>query len=670
MPTLPRTALVRLGQIAVTFVLYAVCNKLALTFEVENGVSILFPATAVSILTCMTFGPWAAIGIILGTIATPWGENADLPSLIISGATASLEGLIPWAVFRYRKDLHNDLRDMKSFVAFLIFGCILNNLVSAVVGNLFVVSHPGGLRLVWEEIFVWFIADFTAALLLATPVLAFGVSLLGRRDREPRTLVNALQILSVVVLLGWAAAFAIRTYLTSSLENEQIHQQRDAARAETIINQMHSNFLRAAFILPTDPQKLVKFDTARKTHDAYLENLRKLIGHASPELTKQFPRIATDSRKWFSDTRFSLQSSPSQSSNEMTAHVTGREILELRGMMERANSAAWLLFSTRRHKITIVAGMVDALVLLILVLATLTLLLNVSKPLAQLRAGISSMRDGHPFEARRIDGRHIEFRSLAETIEETDRALTTREEELRLQTDRAVAASKHKSDFLAKMSHELRTPLNSIIGFSELLLEQDDNVDPVRRHAFLDNVSSSAHRLLGLINDLLDISKVEAGKMPMRFEAVDLRHTIANTVATTAPLFDRKRQQVAVSVPKEPMLVRADPARVEQVLLNLLSNANKFTPEGERIEIRTGGDAGRWHIAIADRGIGISPSDQIRIFEDFEQVHTTGVLSNGTGLGLALAKRFVEAHGGTIDVESSVGNGSVFRVSLPRMTVV
>jgi signal transduction histidine kinase len=193
-------------------------------------------------------------------------------------------------------------------------------------------------------------------------------------------------------------------------------------------------------------------------------------------------------------------------------------------------------------------------------------------------------------------------------------------------------------------------------------------MNPILRTAFLNNVSSSAHRLLGLINDLLDISKVEAGKMPMHFQSVDLRQAIANTVASTAPLFDRKRQHVEVTMPAEPMLVRADPARVEQVLLNLLSNANKFTPEGELIEVRTAAEAGRWRIEIADRGIGISAVDQQRIFQDFEQVHTTGVLSTGSGLGLALARRFVEAHGGIIEVESTIGEGSVFSVSLPRMT--
>jgi signal transduction histidine kinase len=660
-----RAALKRLGQIAVTFVLFAICNKLAFSFEIQTGVSILFPATAVTILAFMAFGPWAAIGIILATVATPWGAEAGTKTLFVSGVVSSIEGFIPWAVFRWRRDLHRDLRDMKSLLAFLLFGCVINTAFSAIVGNMVVLQHPT-FHFDWSEIFVWFIADFTAAVLLATPALAFGGSLLNQRNREPRTLVNALQILTVVVLLGFCAAFAIRSYLEATLEDGQVHQRRDAAQAEAFINQMHGNFLKAAFIEPSDPAKGAKVDAAQRTNDDYGKKLQALVGHASPELTRELPRITNDSVKWFSTTRASLLATPSQGSSETAAHVIGGEILQLRGMMERANTAAWLHYLTQRERITFVAGMVDGVVLLILILAALTLLLNVSRPLAQLRQGIANMRHGDPFEASRIDSGYIEFRALADTIEETDRALRIREVELLLQTERAIAASKHKSDFLAKMSHELRTPLNSIIGFSELLLEQDDQIDPQKRLSFLDNVSSSARRLLGLINDLLDISKVEAGKMPMRFESVDLRTTIANTVASIAPLFDRKRQQVDVSMPGEPMLVLADPARVEQVLLNLLANANKFSPEGETIEVRTSADNAHWKIEIADRGIGISPADQQRIFNDFEQVHPTGVLSSGTGLGLALARRFVEAHGGAIEVESTAGAGATFRVSLPR----
>ena len=322
-----RAALKRLGQIAVTFVLFAICNKLAFSFEIQTGVSILFPATAVTILAFMAFGPWAAIGIILATVATPWGAEAGTKTLFVSGVVSSIEGFIPWAVFRWRRDLHRDLRDMKSLLAFLLFGCVINTAFSAIVGNMVVLQHPT-FHFDWSEIFVWFIADFTAAVLLATPALAFGGSLLNQRNREPRTLVNALQILTVVVLLGFCAAFAIRSYLEATLEDGQVHQRRDAAQAEAFINQMHGNFLKAAFIEPSDPTKGAKVDAAQRTNDDYGKKLQALVGHASPELTRELPRITNDSVKWFSTTRASLLATPSQGSSETAAHVIGGEILQ------------------------------------------------------------------------------------------------------------------------------------------------------------------------------------------------------------------------------------------------------------------------------------------------------------------------------------------------------
>src|SRR5207237_149958 len=209
MPTLPpvvRTGLIRLGQIALTFALFALLNKLAVQFEIENGLSILFPATAVSIVACMYFGIWAAIGIVLGTFATPWSPNADFQGLLASGIVSACEGMIPWVVFRLRRTLHTDLRDMRSFLVFLLFGTVLNTMFSAIAGNVLVVLHPHG-GIVWREVFVWWIADFTAALLLATPILAFGGNLGAKlrsdnRETKPRTIVNALQILTVIVLLG------------------------------------------------------------------------------------------------------------------------------------------------------------------------------------------------------------------------------------------------------------------------------------------------------------------------------------------------------------------------------------------------------------------------------------------------------------------------------------
>jgi len=540
-PTL-RAAATRLGQIALTFALFAVCNLIAVDFEIENGISILFPATAIGILACMFFGEWAAIGIVLAVIATPWSPAFGWRVLLISGLLSAIEGLIPRMLFRVRRDLHTDLRDIPSLVNFLIFGAVLNTGTSAILGNLLVVEHPAGVWINWREVFVWWIADFTAALLLATPILAFGSTFMRRLrgESDHRTLANALQIVVAVILLGWGAAFAMRIYLL----------------------------------------------------------------------------------KYLTEARLA-------------------------------------------RKILFVTSLMDLLVLLILVLASATLLFNVSRPFRQLRAQIASMREGGRFDASRIDSRYLEFRALAETLEETSDALRRRAEELRVQTERAVTASKHKTDFLAKMSHELRTPLNSIIGFSDLLIEQEPAISSAKRAAFLQNVAGSAKHLLSLINDLLDISKVEAGKMAMNIEEIDLRAAIANCVASTTPLFARKNQVVDMALPEEPMIVHGDQGRLEQVLLNLLSNANKFSPEGDRITVTTGGSGANYRIDIRDHGIGISAADQQRIFEEFEQVHSRGTLSSGTGLGLALAKRFVEAHGGAIEVHSAAGEGSIFSVVLP-----
>jgi signal transduction histidine kinase/integral membrane sensor domain MASE1 len=659
-----RSASIRLAQIAGTFVVFAIANKLGGMFEIENGVSILYPASAVAVLACMYFGEAAAIGVVLGTMVTPWSPSADLPSLFVSGVIVAIEGLIPAVVFRFRRDLHNDLRDMRSLIAFVIFGTIINSAFSAVAGNLLVVTHPRGIVIDWHEVFVWWIADFTGALLLATPILAFGGSLFRRReDTEPRTLSNALQIVAVVILLGWAAAFAIRTYLLNQVEQARFEEQRVWLQAEDTVNKMHANFLRAAFIDEHDPQAAQKLADTAATNAGYVRQLRTRVENASPELRTEFHSVAAGTSAWFAATR--AGSSPPNT--EGGAHATGRAILNLRTLMERANVNSWHDFAGKRRKIVVVATLVDIFVLLILGLASATLLVNVSRPFRQLRNAVSAMREGARFDASRIDSRYVEVRDLATTLEETSAALKARQEELKLQTERAVAASKHKSEFLAKMSHELRTPLNSIIGFSDLLAEEDPHMDAKRRGAFLENVSSSARHLLDLINDLLDISKVEAGKMPMHFHDVDLRIAIANTVASTAPLFGRKRQEVRVELPEQPMIVNADLGRVEQVLLNLLSNANKFSPEGEPITVTTAADPAWYRIEIRDRGIGISPDDQRRIFDDFEQVQSPGTMTTGTGLGLALAKRFVEAHGGAIEVCSAIGSGSTFAVKLPRV---
>ncbi len=234
----------------------------------------------------------------------------------------------------------------------------------------------------------------------------------------------------------------------------------------------------------------------------------------------------------------------------------------------------------------------------------------------------------------------------------------------RLNTD-LETANQHKSEFLATMSHELRTPLNAIIGFSELL-EDEIVIDEGERRECLADIHSSAHHLLSLINDVLDVAKIESGKMEMRPVAFAIAHELHEAERLMAPLIHANQQTLSVSVAPETPPVYADRARFRQIVLNVLSNANKFTPEGGRIAIVAEGFEDTVRIRVTDTGIGIGPDDAHKVFEAFRQID--GSLSrryNGTGLGLALTKRLVELQGGTIDFESELSVGTTFTITVP-----
>ncbi|MGA8048816.1 MAG: GAF domain-containing protein [Burkholderiales bacterium] len=227
-------------------------------------------------------------------------------------------------------------------------------------------------------------------------------------------------------------------------------------------------------------------------------------------------------------------------------------------------------------------------------------------------------------------------------------------------------ANQHKSDFLANMSHELRTPLNAIIGFSEVLLEKMFGEVNEKQLDYLNDIHSSGRHLLALINDVLDLSKIEAGRMELELSSFDLPAALAN--ALTLVRERAQRHGIALSLEVDPRLgeVQADERKCKQILLNLLSNAVKFTPDGGRVALRARLDADKAEIAVADTGIGIASEDHAAVFEEFRQVGRDYTKkAEGTGLGLALAKRFVELHGGTIRLESEPGKGSTFTFTLP-----
>jgi signal transduction histidine kinase len=228
------------------------------------------------------------------------------------------------------------------------------------------------------------------------------------------------------------------------------------------------------------------------------------------------------------------------------------------------------------------------------------------------------------------------------------------------------AASRHKSEFLANMSHELRTPLNAIIGFSEVLEERMFGELNPKQAEYIQDIHGSGRHLLSLINDILDLSKVEAGRMELELGSFSLPVALQNALTLVRERAERHGLTVTLAVDERVGDLLADERKVKQVLLNLLSNAVKFTPEGGRITVSAAPADGFVEISVADTGIGIAPEDQEAIFEEFRQVGRDYARKReGTGLGLTLARRFVELHGGRIWVKSEVGKGSTFTFTLP-----
>ncbi|MBA3738921.1 MAG: HAMP domain-containing histidine kinase [Actinobacteria bacterium] len=238
-------------------------------------------------------------------------------------------------------------------------------------------------------------------------------------------------------------------------------------------------------------------------------------------------------------------------------------------------------------------------------------------------------------------------------------------DELRSVYAKLEAASQHKSEFLANMSHELRTPLNAIIGFSQVL--RDEMVGSVndKQSEYLDDIISSGNHLLSLINDVLDLSKVEAGQVELDVHPFSLREALERGVVMVRERATGDGVRVAFAADPEVDVVDGDERRIKQVIFNLLSNAVKFTPAGGEVDVSATRANGEVRVSVADTGPGVAPEDRERIFEEFQQSETGGVQHEGTGLGLALSKRFVELHGGRIWLESEVGRGSTFTFALP-----
>ena len=299
-------------------------------------------------------------------------------------------------------------------------------------------------------------------------------------------------------------------------------------------------------------------------------------------------------------------------------------------------------------------------------LAALALARSMVRPIRTLQEG--AQRIGAGELEQRIDVRTgDELEALAgqfnDMTAELRRSYAELEQKVEERTEQLAVANRHKSEFLANMSHELRTPLNAIIGFSEALRERMFGELNAKQEEYLNDIHASGRHLLSLINDILDLSKIEAGRMQLDVSSFPAPGVLEGTLSLVRERAQKKGIRLSLEVDPAVGEVRADERKLKQILLNLLSNAIKFTPEGGRIAVDARLNGAGLEIAVSDNGIGIAPKDQAAVFEEFRQV---GPRAEGTGLGLALTRKFVELHGGSILLDSAPGRGTTFTFTLPQ----
>jgi signal transduction histidine kinase len=310
-------------------------------------------------------------------------------------------------------------------------------------------------------------------------------------------------------------------------------------------------------------------------------------------------------------------------------------------------------YSTSRH--AVIAFAVASILLSLLLGYSMSS--SIIGPVRQMEARMGEIAAGD-FSKRVVVPNRDELGALAADLNRMSEQLGQAHRELE-------AVSQHKSDFLANMSHELRTPLNAIIGFSEVLKDGLFGELNAKQEEYIRDIHASGHHLLSLINDILDLSKVEAGRMELAVAKFDLPTTIDNAMAFVRERASRQGIALDVQVDGRLNSFAGDERRVKQILLNLLSNAVKFTPEGGRISIAALPVDEGVQISVTDTGIGISVENQQLLFQAFQQVRNEdGAKREGTGLGLALARRLAEMHGGRIWVDSAPGKGSTFAFTL------
>jgi signal transduction histidine kinase/DNA-binding response OmpR family regulator len=277
--------------------------------------------------------------------------------------------------------------------------------------------------------------------------------------------------------------------------------------------------------------------------------------------------------------------------------------------------------------------------------------------MAQVEKGKASLEKAHDELEQRVEERTAELVAAQKKVEAYSESILRAKEDIE-------RGSRFKDQFLSTMSHELRTPLNAVLGFSELLADSRYGPLSERQLRYVNHIHSSGQHLLRLINDILDLSKIEAGRLQLSLEDVAVDASFAEVCESLQPLVEKNAHQMIQSAPRG-LVVRADATRFKQMLMNLLGNAIKFTPKGGKIELGARQSGEMVRIEVRDSGPGIPPEEKKRIFEAFHRMNQTEKTAEGTGLGLAITRKLVQLHGGQLDVESQPGAGSSFFFTLP-----
>ncbi len=488
------------------------------------------------------------------------------------------------------------------------------------------------------------------------------------------SLVSRILAASCLLALLVAAAFGVLILAIGSLRhaNERETRSKDVTAASLALENVVISLETAlrGYVVSGRPQFLSAWDSARGDLPGASARLQRLVAD-DPVQAQRVRQILADTRSYITDYALNViaiaKINPAAARAGDATTEGKREIDAIRGQFDqflgteslRASARAESARKESTRAVKLGLGALAASAVLILLFG-LYLARWIARPVRRVATGASRVAAGD-FSTRLQEEGPGEIGGLTRSFNSMARSLEAGRSELVAQNEQLQASEQAKSELISIVSHELRTPLSSVLGFTRLLLERD--FDERERRRYLGIVDAEARRLASLAEDFLDMQLLEEGKLELARSTVDASALVREQVA----LFfgHGAEHSVKVSVPDEPLLINGDADRLSQVVGNLLANAIKYSPGGDPVEVRAEALRGEVRIAIRDRGIGIPPEDQAHIFTKFFRGRAASSGIPGTGLGLAVARQIVEAHGGLINFASEEGRGTTFWVELP-----